>query len=109
MPFEVVRHFGLQVFAGLGPLIEEVMELFELNKEVFRRFFDRGRAAEGADRIDQVGRRVGSTAFRAVVSVLVSCFAVRASSFDETIGQEGACDWVEELFDVIFANQIRLA
>lgn len=78
--------------------------MLDLDKEVFRGFFDRGRAAEGADRIDQVGRGVGCTAFGAVVPVFIGSFAVWASSFDEAIGQEGTCYGVEELFDVIFAN-----
>lgn len=83
--------------------------MFELDKEVFCGFFDRGCAAESADWIDQVGRGVGGTAFGAVVAVFIGSFAVRASSFDETIGEESTCDGVEELFDVIFAHQVRLA
>ena len=97
------------MLARLCPCIEERVQLFELYEQVLGGSFDRSCTAEGADGIDQVGRRVGGAALAAVVSVFPYGFATRAGSLDESVGKEGARLGVKELFNVIFADQSCIA
>ena len=95
MSLEIVCDFRLQMFARLCPTLQEFMQRFKSHEQMLGRLLDGGCATECARRIDQIGRRVGSTALAAVVAVLIDCFARRASSLDKTIGQERASDWIE--------------
>jgi hypothetical protein len=109
MPFEIVGDFRLQVFTRLRPAIKEFMQGFETYKQMLGRLLYGCRATESARGVDELGRGVGRTALAAVVAVLIDSLARRASSLDETIGQERTSDWVEELFDIIFDDQSCLA
>jgi hypothetical protein len=102
---EVVGDFGLQVVARLGPLFEEGVEFFELDKEMLGGAHFRTSAAMGADRVDQVGGGVGCAAFVAVVAILIGRAALGAGSLDEAVGEEGAGDGVVKLTDVALDDQ----
>jgi hypothetical protein len=84
------------------------MQGFETYKQMLGRLLYGGRATESARGVDELGRGVGGTALAAVVAVLIDRLARRASSLNETIGQERTSDWIEELFDIIFDDQSRL-
>ena len=70
------------------PVGEEVAEGLELKVDVLAVPEDGLRAADGAGRVDEVGRRVGGAAVVAGVAVLSGRAALRAGALDEAVGQE---------------------
>lgn len=103
--FEVVGDFGLEVLSVLGPLFEERVQAFEFDEEVFGGAEFGFCAGEGADRIDEIGGRVGGVAFDAIIAVLIGGLALGAGPFDEAVGEEGTGLGIEELLNVSFDDQ----
>ena len=106
---EVVGDLRLEVAAGLGPGGEEVVELLDVDEQVAGRADLGPGPGERAHRVHQLGGIVGMAALLAVVAVLVGCLAVRASAFDEAVGQEGAGHRVVKLGDFLLRHQPGLS
>ena len=87
-PFgELVGHGVLQG-AAAGPGLQHLLEVRQLEEEVLGILEHRGSAGDRRLRILQLSRRVGCTAFFAVVAVLVFGAAFGAGALDEAVGQE---------------------
>src|SRR4051794_36504556 len=63
------------------------------------------RATQCTSRIDELGRAVVVPAAATVVARLIGRVAIRTLATDESVGQEGSCFWIVELFDVALHYQ----
>ena len=88
MPFEIVGDFRLQMLAGLRPLFQKCVQVFDADKQMIGGADFRRRIGKRADRIGQVGRCVSAAAFVAVIAVLIGGITFRAGPFDEAVGEK---------------------
>ncbi len=108
-PFlQLVGNLALHA-AALGPLLQELGEVRQLEEVVGGRAHFRRGAGDGRDRIDQLGRRVGRAAGFTVVAVLVFGLALRAGTLDEAVGEEQALDRIEHLLDIACGDMAGIA
>ncbi len=70
------------------PAFEEITEFRQGKKEVLGIFSDGCCTGDGRFGIDQIHRRIGSTALLAVIAILIFGFTFRAGAFDVTVGEE---------------------
>ena len=95
--------------ARLSPLVEEPVELFQFDKQVFGRTQFRNGAGQHAARITEIRGGIGGSAAAAVVTGLVSSTAARTGATNKTIRQKRAGHGIEELLDGLRFHQPPLA
>ena len=100
MAGEVVGDPRVEGTRFLRPLPEEALHRLELDEKVLGRADLGGGTGEGADRIDEIGRRVGGAALLTGVAILVGRSAARAGAADEAVGEEHPRLRIEELLDI---------
>jgi len=83
------------------------VQSFDFNEEMFGRSEFRFGPGQRTDRIDQIGRAIGCSAFIATVSVLIFRFTLRTGPFDEAIRQKGFDLGIEQLCDFFFTDEAR--
>ena len=92
---------------SLGPFLQEVVLLFQLNKKVFGRPHLRWAARERAAGVDQVSRAAGRAAGLAGVAILIGCTAPWAGAFDESVGEKDSCLWIKQLLHLTTDHKAR--
>ena len=109
MPLQVVRDFRLQMSAVLSPLIQELVELLEFDKQMFGRSDFRYSPGQRALWVLQVSWRIGRTTTAAIVTWLIFGSAFRTCATHKTVSKKRPRDRVVKLLDILFFDQSGFA
>ena len=109
MPLEIVGDFRLKCVSFLDPAVEKIVQLFQFDEQVLGRANLGRRTGKRAFRINQFGRRISGSTTAAIVARLINRLANWAGSTDKAIRQKGTLLYVEQLLDVFFFDEPRLA
>ena len=109
MSLQVVGHLALEMSAVLSPLIQEVVQPLQFDKQMFGGADLGSRARQSALRVFQICRCVGCAAAAAVVSRLIFGPAFRIGASNESICKKCSGDRVVELFHVFRFDQSGLS
>ncbi len=105
VPLQIVGDLGLQMAAGLCPLLEKLVQLLETDEPVWGLLQLGNPIGQRAARVDQLVRCVVGQALVAMIAVLVLGLADRTCPAHKSIGQKCLRDRVIELFNRLLHDQ----